>query len=351
MTTILGDDVAVVHEASNRDFPLFVRPVNPRLGLDLEESVKWIRSSTDKLQRILSRVGAVVLRGFPVNDTDDFNRLIDHLPVHDFAYAGGVAKRKHLGGKVFETTTSPITEVSLPLHQEMAYQSTYPTKLTFFCMQAPSVGGSTTLGDIRRIEAAIPVRFRDEVRDRGVLYRRHMRETDSVAADPSERKVWDDTRHKTWPETFYTDSKSEVEEMCRATNLQHRWLDDGSLTTECRTAGYASHPVTGESHWFNHIHPMASPRAAFGEDYWRAYDAYYGRSDARYPRPSEVLFGDGTVMDREVVDSLYPLYSDLTVAFTWQAGDVMFVDNLLTAHGRSPYTGSRNVQVALSAGW
>lgn len=32
-----------------------------------------------------------------------------------------------------------------------------------------------------------------------------------------------------------------------------------------------------------------------------------------------------------------------------EAGDIMLVDNLLMAHGRMPYEGSRDVQVALLA--
>jgi alpha-ketoglutarate-dependent taurine dioxygenase len=37
------------------------------------------------------------------------------------------------------------------------------------------------------------------------------------------------------------------------------------------------------------------------------------------------------------------------VSFPWQAGDAMFVDNFLVAHGRAPFTGDREVQVALFA--
>jgi len=351
MTSTLGNDVDLLGSATEGELPLFVTPANPKLKDDLDASVDWLKSVTGELSQVLSRVGAVVLRGFPVKDTADFNRMVEHLPSPDFDYAGGVAKRNALGGKVFETTTAIITDVVLPLHQEMAYQPTYPTKLTFFCQVAPDRGGSTTIGDVRKIASTVPSTFRDEVRERGVMYRRHMRSPDSVAVDEAESSIWHETRHKTWVETFYTESQAEVEEICRATGLEFEWLPDGSLKTECRTPGYAPHPLTGETHWFNHIHPMGSPLGAFGEEYWKRYSDYYLHPNPRYGRPNEVLFGDGGAMDLDTVLSLYPLYAEHTVAFPWQPGDLMFVDNMITAHGRSPYTGPRNIQVSLSTGW
>jgi len=351
MTSTLGDDVVLLGDVAEGELPLFVTPANPKLKNDLDASVEWLKSVTGELAQAMSRVGAVVLRGFPVKDTADFNRMIEHFPSPDFDYAGGAAKRNSLGGKVFETTTTIITDVVLPLHQEMSYQPTYPTKLTFFCQVAPKNGGSTTIGDVRAIAREIPLKFRDEVTERGVMYRTHRRSPDSAPVDEAESSIWHETRHKTWVETFYTESAAEVEQICRATGLEFEWLPDGSLTTECRTTGYAPHPLTGDTHWFNHIHGMGSPLGSFGEEYWKRYSNYYLRPGARYPRPHEVFFGDGTPMDPDTVLSLYPLYREHTVAFPWQEGDMMFVDNVITAHGRSLYTGPRNIQVSLSTGW
>ena len=41
------------------------------------------------------------------------------------------------------------------------------------------------------------------------------------------------------------------------------------------------------------------------------------------------------------------VYRGLEVVFPWQAGDVMLVDNVATAHGRNPYQGERKLLVAL----
>ena len=36
-----------------------------------------------------------------------------------------------------------------------------------------------------------------------------------------------------------------------------------------------------------------------------------------------------------------------TVTFPWRRGDVLLLDNMLTAHGRRPFTGDRRVLVAM----
>lgn len=36
------------------------------------------------------------------------------------------------------------------------------------------------------------------------------------------------------------------------------------------------------------------------------------------------------------------------VAFPWQPGDVLVVDNMLVSHGRRPFSGERRILVAMS---
>ena len=45
--------------------------------------------------------------------------------------------------------------------------------------------------------------------------------------------------------------------------------------------------------------------------------------------------------------SIHAEFERRKIAFRWQTGDVMLIENRLTGHGRNPFTGPRDVQVML----
>ncbi len=63
--------------------------------------------------------------------------------------------------------------------------------------------------------------------------------------------------------------------------------------------------------------------------------------------PRNVYFGDGSPIPDEVVEEVLAVYRRLAVEFTWQEGDVILLDNMLTAHARNPFTGERRIVVAM----
>ena len=60
-------------------------------------------------------------------------------------------------------------------------------------------------------------------------------------------------------------------------------------------------------------------------------------------------FGNGDPIDEDVVQLLNDAYEANTVREPWQAGDLLVVDNVRTAHSREPFTGPRDVVVGMSA--
>jgi alpha-ketoglutarate-dependent taurine dioxygenase len=104
----------------------------------------------------------------------------------------------------------------------------------------------------------------------------------------------------------------------------------------------ARHPVTGETVWFNHatffhvstLEPMLRD----------ALLAEFDPDDV----PTNSCYGDGSPIEADVLDLLRAAYRDATVAFPWQEGDILLIDNMLAAHGRSPFTGPRKVVVAMA---
>jgi hypothetical protein len=224
-------------------------------------------------------------------------------------------------------------------HQEMAYLPNYPSKLAFFCNVPAASGGATLIADVRRFEEAVDPRFRAQIKARGVRYARNFRSPDWSSGDAGL-----DTFHRPWTEAFGTQDKAEVEAECRAMGLECEWSANDSVTVIYVSPGFVKHPRTGREVWFNHI-PSQTPNVG-NRDPERAalYEQHYAPG---VPRPYHTTFGDGTPFAAEDVMALYPILDRLEVDFAYQQGDLMLLDNFYVFHGRSAFTGHRDVQVAL----
>jgi alpha-ketoglutarate-dependent taurine dioxygenase len=63
--------------------------------------------------------------------------------------------------------------------------------------------------------------------------------------------------------------------------------------------------------------------------------------------PYNTFYGDGSEIPDEVIAHLMTAYDSQTVKFGWQAGDLLLLDNMLVAHGRSRFTGERKILTAM----
>jgi hypothetical protein len=64
--------------------------------------------------------------------------------------------------------------------------------------------------------------------------------------------------------------------------------------------------------------------------------------------PFNTRFGDGDPVGPDVVQLINEVYEANTARERWEAGDLMLVDNVRTAHGREPFKGPREVVVAMA---
>ena len=143
-------------------------------------------------------------------------------------------------------------------------------------------------------------------------------------------------------EAFGTADRSIVEGYCRANAIEFEWQPGGGLRTSQRRSAVVRHPVTGQRCWFNQI--------AFLSEWTmdpevREYLADVYGADAL---PFTTRFGGGDPIGQDIVDLLNQTYEAHTVRVSWQAGDLLLVDNVRTAHSRDPYTGPREVLAGLA---
>ncbi len=63
--------------------------------------------------------------------------------------------------------------------------------------------------------------------------------------------------------------------------------------------------------------------------------------------PRHVYYGDGSPIEDSVMDHIGEVYEKNAVRFQWREGDMVTLDNMITAHARDPFVGPRKIVVAL----
>jgi len=64
--------------------------------------------------------------------------------------------------------------------------------------------------------------------------------------------------------------------------------------------------------------------------------------------PFNTRFGDGGPIGADVVRTINEAYDAHAARERWEAGDLLLVDNVRTAHAREPFEGPREVVVAMA---
>jgi alpha-ketoglutarate-dependent taurine dioxygenase len=274
----------------------------------------------------LLQYGALVFRGFEVRTAEEFREFVQQFSGAElFNYAGGASPRTPLEKNVYNSTEYPPA-LTLELHNELSYSKIYPRHLYFFCQTAPAAGGATTLGDSRRILRKIRPKIVGLFKHKGILYERHLHN--------------DKGSGYSWQDAFESDDRAGIEEICRALGADYEWQANDCLRLRQICAATATHPETGEEVWFNQAH-------GFHESVLDAETRAALRAAHEKPRLNS-YFGDGSPICGLMLEHVRGVLRAETVPHRWQAGDILILDNILTAHGRMPFMGTRKIILAMT---
>jgi alpha-ketoglutarate-dependent taurine dioxygenase len=64
--------------------------------------------------------------------------------------------------------------------------------------------------------------------------------------------------------------------------------------------------------------------------------------------PRNAFYGDGSAIEASVLDDIRGVYREAAVSFEWERGDILMLDNMLSSHGREPFSGPRRIVVAMA---
>jgi hypothetical protein len=288
----------------------------------VEEAAEWLDEQRRRIQSQLSVAGAIRLRGLPFRDAAGFALLRDKLIARPSNYVEKATPRTAYGDNVFTATDFPARR-TIHLHNENSYANEFPGVLLFGCLIAPATGGATTLGDMAALIRLLPPELLHRFRSTGWRL---------------VRNYWGHLGLP-WQLAFDTDDPDTVANYGRQHDLEVSWIDNRLRTTQTRNAT-VRHPLTSEECWFNHIAFWS--RWSLDEEVRELL-----RTECGDDLPYDTSYGDGEPIDRTAIDVVNAAYAEVRVTEQWQRGDLLVVDNILMAHGRSPYTGPREVLVAL----
>lgn len=301
------------------DLPLLVEPATPGVN-----GAAWIENHRHQLVELLLRHGAILFRGFGIVDEGAFHHAVAATGLRLMKYIEKATPREDLGHGIYTSTYFP-QEFAIALHNELSYVKAWPGRIFFGCAVPAETGGETPLADVRRVLARIDPAVRDEFRHRGWQLVR----TFGSGMGPS------------WQHSYAVESVAELESYLSGMAIDWQWLPNGWLRTRQVRPAIHVHPGTGEELWFNHIAFWHS--SSLEESVRTRFEADFGVENLPY----NTYYGDGAVIPDEIVRHLRDAYDEETVSFRWQSGDLLMIDNMLVAHGRSPFGGERRVLAAM----
>ena len=287
---------------------------------------EWVGENKKRLLEQLSRHGAILFRGLPINIDSDFDRMIQGFGLKNFTYAESLsnAVRRSRTERVFTANEAPAS-VSIFLHHEMAQTPIYPSKLFFYCEQAAESGGATPLcrSDIllQELEKQAP-EFVRALAEKGVRYSNVMPDIDDHESGQG----------RSWRSTLSTDNKSAAEDKLRKLGYEWEWVEGNNLRVTTAVLPAIRETENGRRVFFNQL-----------------IAAFRGWKDARNTKQKSIRFGDDSEISTEAMAKAIKIGDELSFDISWQSGDVALVDNFLVMHGRRPFEGQRRVLASLIA--
>jgi alpha-ketoglutarate-dependent taurine dioxygenase len=285
----------------------------------------YVRTNLHLLEEQLLRHGAVLFRGYGITTISAFDAVIGALGSStrlDYVYRS--TPRKALGDRIFTASEYPPSE-EIPLHNENAYQRQWPSKLAFCCLQPAAQGGETTIADMLQVTALIDREVLNAFAARGVEYIRHYRPYIDLS----------------WQSVFNVTDRSELEHYCAENDIACEWMNQETLRTSQKCHGVATHPQTSSRIFFNQAHLFHV--SSLPESAATSLIETFGLSQL----PRHARFGDAAEIPGDFLTNIRDAFAASSVDIKWESGDVLFLDNMLCAHGRRSYKGKRELLACL----
>ena len=299
----------------------------PMLRAELTgDAPAWAAERRDALRAVVADHGSVLVRGLGLRDAAEVAAVFQRLTTTGLmTEREAFAARQVYTDGVYSSSKWPPNQ-PMCMHHELSYTLEFPGMMLFACLGAASEGGATGVADSPTVLNALPPQLVQRFEREGWLLTR----------------TYNDDIGASYADAFGTDDRAAVERYCLANAIEFEWQPDGELRTRQRRSAVVRHPITGRRCWFNQI--------AFLNEWTMDPEVHeylvdvYGEDGL----PFNTRFGNGDPISQDVVELLTGIYDAHTAREPWQAGDLMLVDNIRSAHSREAFEGPREVLVGMA---
>lgn len=300
---------------TNPGYPAFIKATGQ---IPLSE---WIQDNHQTFEKLLNTVGAVLFRGFDIDSVQKFEHVMKSVSESPLPYKFRSSPRYSVGENVYVSTTYPKEEM-INMHSENSYAKFPPNNIVFCCVTPAAEYGETPIADNRKVLTYLEDHIVQKFEKHGVEY----------------VQTIDNWVGLSWQEVFQTTDKNAVEKECIEGGIEFEWISDNKIRLKWKREAIIKHPKSGELTWFNH--------ACFFNKYALSEELreYFELNDSL---PYNTFYGDGTPISEDEITNIKEAYRQSTVMFEWKKGDVLFLDNLLSSHGRNKYSGEREIIVSV----
>lgn len=295
------------------------------------------------LYAAVHRHGALLLQS-SLRSADDLSVFLKRVGYRPFSsYVGGTAIRSAPVADNVSRSTDLPPDVTIPLHQEMAYVATIPDYICLFCAQEATGDQKTNLvGDMARFTRELPDWVFQKYRGRTARLRRVMPPRGTNTGIFRLRRCWNDM--------LGTSDKAEAEQVARARHWQLRWMaDDFVEVLQEPFPFFRTHFQQGEVWCTQAFAYLPVVQSYLAQKDGRADD--WSRLQSALAEAPAMLDGavldDGTPLSDEDALFMHQRLERQTESLSLRAGEMLLLDNILFAHGRSPFHGTRTIYVSL----
>lgn len=305
---------------------------------DLDESNEIISHSffISHMPSLLKKYKALKLT--PLNNNipqrnnfkaENFAQNILDCQLKKYDYIGGAAPRKKISVPqgdhlLFTANEAPPQEI-IPFHHELAQSSNPPDYVVFYCQQEPTTGGQTPLVDSSLVYQYLHQHYPETEKKMityGVRYKRVSPSEDDLSSPLG----------RSWKNTYQVSTKEELETLLSKTpGIEYHWNqeDDISIISQVLPAIYYNQET------YNYIF------------YNSLLAAFNGWEDSRNNRLESICYGNGEKIDPDILKDLTQFANQNKVSWTWNSGDIIWIDNRQVMHSRNNFTGPRKVLASL----